>query len=108
MFKQFLLNAIIKEMKICKRLYTKIPLEKLLFKPKDNTRTVMEILQYLSFIGTAMLKYWSQKNETDFGKFFKSLSIAAGNLSPDEFLPAMDEQIKTVKDLFTQISETDL
>jgi len=108
MFKQFLLNAIIKEMKICRRLYTKIPMENMNFKPKETTRSVLEILQYLSFIGTSMLKYWSQEDEADFGKFFKSLAIAAGSLSPDQFLTTMDEQIKTVKDLFAQISETDL
>ena len=78
------------------------------FRPKATTRSVLEILQYLSFIGTCMLRYWAQEDETDFGKFFKNLSVASGNLSADEFLTAMDEQIKTVKDLFTQISETDL
>lgn len=108
MFKQFLLNSIIKELKICKRLYTKIPMENIDFRPKETTRSMLEILQYLSFIGTCMLKYWAQEDETDFGKFFKDLSVASGNLSPDQFLTAMDEQIKTAKDLFTQISETDL
>lgn len=108
MFKQFLLNSIIKEMKICKRLYTKIPMKNVDFRPKETTRSMLEILQYLSFIGTCMLKYWAQKDETDFGKFFKNLSVASGSMSADQFLPAMDEQIKTVKELFTQISEADL
>ena len=108
MFKQYLLNAIIKEMKICRRLYTKIPVEKMNFRPRHHTRSILEILQYLSFIGTAMLKYWSQEDETDFGKFFKSLTSASLNLTSDQFLPAMDEQIKIVTDLFNEISETDL
>jgi len=108
MFKQYLLNAIIKEMKICRRLYTKIPMEKMNFRPTHHTRSTLEILQYLSFIGTAMLKYWSQEDEKDFGKFFKSLAGTSHNLSSDQFLPAIDEQIKTVIDLFNEISETDL
>ena len=108
MFKQFLLNAIIKEMKICRRLYAKIPMENMDFRPKETTRSVLEILQYLSFIGTSMLRYWSQEDEKDFGKFFKNLSVASGNLTPDQFLTTMDEQIKAVKDLFDQINETDL
>jgi hypothetical protein len=108
MFKQFLLKAIIKEMKLCRRLYTKIPPEKLNFRPKENTRSILEILQYLSFIGTSMLKYWSQESETDLWKFFGGLATAAGNLPADQFLPAMNEQIKTVNDLFNQINEEDL
>ena len=108
MFKQFLLKAIIKEMKLCRRLYTKIPPEKLNFRPKENTRSMLEVLQYLSFIGTSMLKYWSQESEKDFGKFFRSLALSSGTLSFDQFLPAINEQIKTVSDLFNQISEEDL
>ena len=108
MFKQFLLNSITKEMKICKRLFTKIPMENMDFRPKETTRSMLEILQYLSFIGTCMLKYWAQEDEPNFGKFFKNLSLASGNLKPDEFLTAMDDQIKTVNNLFIQISETDL
>ena len=108
MFKQYLLNSIIKEMKICKRLYTKIPMENMDFRPKETTRSILEILQYLSFIGTCMLKYWAQEDEPNFGKFFKNLSVAAGNLSPAEFLTTMDDQIKTANTLFSQISETDL
>ena len=108
MFKQFLLNSIIKEIKICQRLFTKIPMENMDFRPKETTRSMLEILQYLSFIGTCMLKYWAQEDETNFGKYFKNLSVAARNLSPDEFLSTMDDQIKTVNNLFAQISETDL
>jgi hypothetical protein len=108
MFRQFLLNSIIKEMKICKRLFTKIPMGSMDFRPKETTRSMIEILQYLSFIGTCMFKYWAQEDETNFAKFFKNLSAAACSLSPDAFLTTMDDQIKTVNNLFTQISETDL
>lgn len=52
MFKQYLLNSITKEMKIIRRLSTKIPADKLEFKLNDDTRSIQELLHYLSYIGT--------------------------------------------------------
>jgi len=103
-----LLNAIVKEMKICKRLYTKIPPDKMHFKPKENIRSILELLHYLSYIGTAMPNYWLQEGETDFRTFFGNIVTAAREMPPEQFLSAMDDQIEMANKMFDQIREEDL
>ncbi len=108
MYKQHLLNNIVKEINICRRLYTKIPPHQMNFRPKEGIRSTLELLQYLGVIGKAMPEYWLKKDDTDFNTFFGAITTAAKAMPLEQFLTVMDEQIATIKDLFDQISEDDL
>jgi hypothetical protein len=108
MYKQQLLNNIEKEINICRRLSTKIPPDQMNYKPKEGVRSILELLQYLSVIGTTMPRYWLKKDETDFSTFFSATGEAAKAMPYEQFLPVMDEQIVIIKELFNQISEDDL
>ena len=108
MYKQHLLNNIEKEINICRRLYTRIPPDQMDFRPKEGIRSILEILQYLGFIGSIMLSYWLKKDNTDFNTFFGTKTIAAKAMSHEQFLTVMDEQMLTIKHFFNQISEDDL
>ena len=108
MYKQHLLNNIEKEMKICRRLYTKIPASQMHFRPMDGVRSILELLQYLTIIGELMPAYWVQNKDADFEKFFASRISISKKLEPENFLSAMDEQIKRIHQLFDQIHEEDL
>ena len=108
MYKQHLFNNIEKEINICRRLYTRIPPDQMDFRPKEGIRSILEILQYLGFIGSYMLSYWLKKDDTDFNTFFGTKSIAAKAMPHEQFLTVMDEQMALIKDLFNQISEEDL
>lgn len=108
MYKQHLLNNIEKEIKICRRLYTKIQPGQMDYRPKEGVRSILELLQYLSIIGSTMLSYWLKSDGTDFNTFFGANAATAKAMQPDQFLAAMDEQMATIKDLFDQISEEDL
>lgn len=108
MYKQHLLNAIVKEMKICKRLYTKIPHDKMDFKTKEELRSIHELLQYLCIIGTAPLDYWINKSDLPFNTFFGEVSAASKLLPHEQFLSLMDEQINIINNLFNQFTEDDL
>jgi len=108
MYKQHLLNNIEKEINICRRLYTRIPSSQMNFRPKEGVRSILELLQYLGFIGSAMLIYWLKKDDTDFRTFLGTKTIAAKAIPHDQFLTVMDNQMVTIKDLFNQISEEDL
>jgi hypothetical protein len=108
MYKQHLLNNIEKEIKICRRLYTKIPAGQFNYRPKEGVRSILELLQYLSIIGRMMPGFWLKKDDTDFNTYYGT-QIAPSNAMPHEqFLTVMDEQMATIKDLFNQISEEDL
>ncbi len=107
MYKQHLLNNIEKEINICKRLYTKIPRGQMDFRPKEGLRSIVELLRYLSIVGSAMPVYWL-KETTDFNTFFGTIDKASKMMAYEGFPAAMDEQMITITDLFNEISEDDL
>ena len=108
MYKQHLLNNIQKEINICRRLYTKIPPAKLNFRPKEGLRSILELLRYLTIVGSAMPAFWLKKDDTDFDTFFDKIDKASRSMPHERFPTAMDEQMATIRDLFNQISEDDL
>jgi hypothetical protein len=108
MYKQHLTDCIGKEIKICKRLYTKIPQDQMHFTPKEGMRTILELLQYLSMIGIATLDYWIQQQEKPFGQYFGEKTAVSKQLTPEMFLAAMDEQMNDIHEVFSKISEEDL
>jgi len=108
MYKQHLLNNIEKEINICRRLYTKIPPNQMNFRPKEGVRSILELLQYLGFIGSAMPDYWLKKDAVDINTFFNTATTTAKAMPYERFLTVMEEQMATIKDLFNQISEEDL
>jgi len=108
MYKQHLLNNIEKEINVCRRLYTKIPPDKIDFRPKEGLRNILELLQYLSIIGIVMPGFWLKKDDTDFNTFFSTIDKKARTMLYEQFPSAMDEQVATIRDLFSQISDDDL
>lgn len=108
MFKQFLLNSIIKEMKIVKRLSTKIPADQIDFRPKEGIRSTLELLQYISYSATGMLQYWYRKDDSDFRTFYAGLTAHSKTITPENFIAEMDRQMELVTKLFENITEEDL
>ena len=108
MQKQVLLNSIVKEMKIVRRLSTKIPADQSDFRPKENVRSTTELLQYLSNCGTGMIRYWYRKDNTDFRTFYAALNETGKTITPKNFAAQMDAQIELVNKLFEEITEDDL
>ncbi len=108
MYKQILLNSIVKEMKIVRRLSTKIPADKIDFRPKEGIRSTLELLQYLSYTGTGMLQYWYRKNESEFRPFYAMLTAHSKTITHENFIAEMDSQIELVTKIFNEITEEDL
>ena len=109
MLKQYLLNSIIKEMKICRTLASKVPAEKIGFKLKDDTRSILELFHYLSFIGTGSIRYWYRTDGSDFKTFFGEMRSKSIEINtPEQFIAAMSNQVEQITALFDQISEDDL
>ncbi len=108
MYKQHLLNNIEKEINICRRLYTKIPPGQMDFRPKEGLRSILELLRYLTIVGSAMPIYWLKTDETEFNTFFDKIDKPSRTMPHEQFSASMDEQLTTIKDLFNQLSEDDL
>ncbi|HEV7230851.1 MAG TPA: hypothetical protein VGO45_05960 [Bacteroidia bacterium] len=108
MKKEQLLQSIVKEMKVSRRLSTKIPAGQLDFRPKENVRSTLELLQYLSWCSTGMLRFWMQNAESDFRAYFGHIVAEAKTLSGDQFLAKMDEQIDLLEKMFATLTEEEL
>ncbi len=109
MYKDFLCNSIIKEMKIVRRLATKIAADQADFRPKEGIRSITELLQYLSVCGTNPIAYWYRKDTAvDFRTFVTEKAVTAKNITPQNFVAAMDQQIEQIQRLFKEITDTDL
>ena len=108
MYKQQLLNSIEKEINICRRLYTKIEPGQMNFRPKENVRSTLELLQYLCVIVNAMPVYWLKKNDTDFNSFYTSIINVSKEIRQEDFLAMMEKQWASIKELFEQVTEEDL
>jgi hypothetical protein len=108
MYKQHLLNAIVNDMKICQRLYTKIPQGKMDFRPKEGMRSIHELLQYLCIVGTALPNYWLNASESDFFASFEKRAAASKQMPHEQFSSVMNDQIELTNKLFDQINEDDL
>jgi len=108
MYKQFLLNSIIKEMKIIRRLSTKIPADKIDFRPKENIRSTLELLQYLSSCGTGMIRFWYRKDNSDLKTFFEAVYAHRKTITHSNFIAEMDSQIEMITNLFNGITDDDL
>lgn len=109
MFKQFLLNSIIHEMKVIRRLASKIQDNQADYRPKENIRSITELLQYMSVCGTNTIRYWYRKDTAvDFRTFVTEVAADAKNITPKNFIAAMDQQIELVTKLFDNITEEEL
>jgi hypothetical protein len=108
MYKAHLLNTIVDEMKICRRLYTKIPHDKMDFRPKADMRSIHELLQYICIVGTALPIYWLNESDGDFFAAFNIRAAASKQIPHEEFLSKMNEQIELLHMLFGQIDEGEL
>lgn len=108
MNKEFLQNSIVKEMRIIKRLSTKLPNDMVNYQPHQNVRTAIDLLQYLSICGTSMLGFWLDNHGLDFRAYFDTVRQKAASVTKENFVEKMDAEIALVENYFAGISEDDL
>ncbi|MFB3787953.1 MAG: hypothetical protein ACE15F_16460 [bacterium] len=102
--KEQFIQSIQHETNICKHLYTKIPPGGLAYRPTPGQRSLLELMQYLTVIGSLTVQGllrndWSHVDEI----IEKSKSQTA-----DRFCEAMDRQCEEIKRLLQPVTEEDL
>ncbi len=108
MYKKDLQKCIEKEILICKRLFTKIPKDKFDFKPKEDMRSMFELLQYLSTCGYSMFRFWMEGKDMTMKDYFASVRTQARTMTAEDFPARMDEQLTIIRGMFDQLTEEDL
>ena len=107
MYKHHLLSNIEKEINICRRLYTKINPDLMDFRPKEGIRSILELLRYLTIVGSALPIHWLRKPDPDFFAFFAVIEKESKTMPAERFLTAMDQQMATIRELLNKVPEDD-
>jgi len=89
------------ETAICKHLFSKIPEDAMDFRPSTQQRSILELLQYLSYCGysTALGLYQGHWDH------MSVVREKANAMTASEFPNAMDEQMENLRILFAEISD---
>ncbi len=104
MSKDDLLAAMLRECDLCIHLHGKVPEGGMEFRFTPSQRSTAELLRYLSFIGVAAVKCFSEGSWDAYGPMRKK----AEGLAPEEFPAAMKKQKAALKRLFGKLTEADL
>jgi hypothetical protein len=106
MYKQHLLQNLEREILLLKQLAPLIEEKDLDFKPTEKVRSTMELMQYLSSIGSTMLR-WFLINDLTPEEFLKIREYRK-TLTVENFPARLDEQWADIQKYMESISEDDL
>ncbi len=106
--KQQILDAVEKEISICKRLYTKLPEGGLNYRPQEGMRSTFELLQTLTAWGSSAAEASICKDPQERKNIYKKYFGNMGEIKPEDFLRLMDKQLETIKTLLKDVSDDDL
>lgn len=102
--KEDLLELMEQEVNICKHLYSKLPEGKLDYRPSDNQRSTLELLQYLTYCMYVPAKSLIENDWEWRFEYVEKIKTMQAN----QFCDAMDKQLQEVKDLINPLTEEDL
>jgi hypothetical protein len=97
-------KSVVNEIRIIKHLATKIPVGKEDYRPSESQRSTLELLQYLSAVGSIGVKTMLSENT----KTFEEYAPFRAEVTVSNFASKMDEQEKDMKHMFEQISDEDM
>jgi hypothetical protein len=106
--KELVLKSLIKEVKIIKRLSSKLSPEMWDYRPKEGIRSNLELVRYLSGIGCTLLDFWMNADGQDWKTFTSTNYGFLQTLTPDQIQAALDKQIVKLEHIFSQFSDADL
>src|ERR1043165_6942467 len=107
--KQYLEDAMVHELSVVQHLIHKLPESAWDFRPKDNIRSTIDLLQYLSFISeTSLGAYvkggWIPENIPP----MRALRDEKSKLGRDDFHDEIEGQKRKVREILAPITDADL
>lgn len=106
MYKQHLLQNLKREIDLLKQLAEFIEEKDLNFRPCENVRSTYELMQYLSGIGSTMLR-WFVKNDIT-PELREQIKLYRSTLTIKNFPARLDEQWVSIQEYMKEISDADL
>jgi len=106
--KEQIISAIEKEIKICQRLYTKLPEGGLKYKPQEGMRDTLELLQTITAWGSSTAETYVCTDPDEKDKIYEKYFGNIEAIKPEDFHKLMNEQLETIKTLLKDVSDDDL
>ena len=109
-FKEYILDAMIRDLTLCQHLYEKIPEGAMDKRPREGMRSTRELLHYIAFIGSASVETyvnggWSKQENVE---RMKAVRETTNKIDLDNFVTILEEEKKKLTALLTSISDEDL
>jgi hypothetical protein len=106
--KEQLQKALVKELNICKRLFTLLPEGTYDYQPQEGMRTTLRLLRYISFItGTTLEAFNSETVEEGYANYAEC-EKRAKEMKPEDFPARIDEEIERVNSFMNGINDDEL
>lgn len=102
--KQDFINATLHEMRVIKHLAEKIPADTLGYKPSENQRTTLELLQYLSIVVAAGAEMILKNDSAVFG----SATAKSKETTLENFASVMDAEEAKFLEVLSQFTDEEL
>ena len=97
-------QSLLHEVKVIKHLATKILPGTLDYRPTEKQRSILELMQYLSHIGSTLLELIITENR----EVFTTSSDYAAKTTSENFAERMDAQAKKVQELLGSMNDADI
>ena len=109
-FKEYILDAMIRDLTLCQHLYEKIPEGAMDKRPREGMRSTRELLHYIAFIGSASVETyinggWAKEENVE---RMKAVRETTNKIDLDNFVTILEEEKKELTALLTPITDEDL
>ena len=109
-FKEYLLDAMIRDLTVCQHLYEKIPEGSMDKRPREGMRSTKELLHYIAFIGSASVETyvnsgWAKQENIE---RMKAVRETTNKIDLDNFVAILEEEKKKLTDILTPLTDDDL
>lgn len=102
--RQFLIEAIVHEINVCKHIFSKIPEGEFDFRFSDKQRSTLELMRYLASCGIGPIQSLIAGDWSYYDGYEKEVE----GMKPEEFPAVMDRQIERIHEAFTTVSDREL
>ena len=110
MIKDSLLKSCLLDLNICEHLFTKFDPSQADWKPRDNMRSTLELMQYLTFIGGTMADHFVHTSEDreEARNSYRERSKASKEMTFDEFPEWIEREKEQLHAIYDNITDADL
>ena len=109
--KESLLDSCLRDLSICQHLATKFVPENADWRPRENMRSTLELMQYLSFISNTMTKHFIDPptdHEEARLKYRANAKLSAGSMTFENFSEWIEREKAEISEAYATISDADL